>query len=132
MAKLTATQFKALAQAASVSHAELREFRPTTINRLVTEGLLTEPEDRLYQVTSAGVELLDASGLGDHVADVHRPAVEAEETGDPVISVMMNRKDRRDVGRSQRVASRHAAKVRDLRVKRWGTKPGDVVVRFIG
>lgn len=119
MAKLTDTQITALAQAASVTAAELKEFRAPTVKRLVTDGLVVQTAtEGLYRVTGLGVQTLDDLGLGEGVAQANRP--EVDDSDDPIVAVQMNRKDRRDEGRAKRRFSRRVAKVRDQRQKKWG------------
>lgn len=93
-------------------------------NRLETEDQVTDADIAREE---AEVEHAAVDQANDYQAWVD----EQREADDPVVSVMMNRKDRRDMGRANRVESRRAARIRDQRAKRWGTKPGDVVVKVV-
>lgn len=72
MVKLSVPMIKALANAASVSYAELRpiDHRPNTVAALVTRGLITKTIDG-YQVTTDGLIALRAVMPDAVVADCH-------------------------------------------------------------
>jgi hypothetical protein len=111
MSKLTGTMAAALFEFVNGQESTAKS---NTVKALVSRGLVVDG-----QVTDAGRE--------EYVA-VYGPLPVTSEEEDPIVSVMMNRKDRRDAGRDARVESRRLARVRDQRTKKWG---GNVIVKAV-
>lgn len=105
--------------------------KPNTLAALKTRGLI-EPwygdSGQEHRLTEAG-QMAHAEYWGEspiswaqalamlETADVDEAAMDEE---DPIVSIKVNRKDRRDYGRQLRIESRAAARQRDARVKKWG------------
>lgn len=70
MGKLSAPQIKALANAGSVSFAEMIDFRSNTITALISRGLIEKTIDG-YRITSVGVARLRAEMPSAFIADCH-------------------------------------------------------------
>lgn len=69
--KLSVPQIKALADAASVGHAELTQFRSATVNVLRTLGLIEKVDGYLYVITATGLSALREKNPTAPIADCH-------------------------------------------------------------